>query len=292
VREAIFWLIGNRRDAPEAPLPRGPAWVVLLVSIVSILAIDAVDYLTHGEFHLDLFYVLPVGAIAWWHGRGAAMTVGVLTAIAWYLTDRVVGQQHGHALVPVFNALIRVAFFAWVAHALDRMHCALERERWLASRDALTEVLNGRAFYAALDQEIQRSRRYGSVFSIAYLDVDHFKEINDRLGHQAGDDVLREIAATLLRHTRTSDTVARVGGDEFAILLPESDAASAYAVVEKLRSALRDAGAGRATVSMGVATFERPPRDLNEALKRADAMMYESKRGGRDMVRLEVASVR
>lgn len=263
------------------------------MSVVAILAIDSVGYLTHGEFHLELFYVFPVGAIAWWHGRSAAMTVGVLTAISWYLTDGIVGQQHGHALVPVFNALIRVAFFAWVAYALDRLHRALERERWLASRDGLTEVLNDRAFYAALDHEIHRSRRYGSVFSIAYLDVDHFKDINDRLGHQAGDDVLREIAATLQTNTRATDTVARVGGDEFALLLPETDADSALAVVENLRSALRDArGAGTATVSMGVATFERPPRDLNEALERADAMMYESKRGGRDMVRLEVASVR
>ncbi len=113
------------------------------------------------------------------------------------------------------------------------------------------------------------------------------------MGHQAGDDVLREIAGTLGRNSRATDVVARVGGDEFALLLPETEADSARAVVEKLRRALREAtGAGGATVSMGVATFEEPPRDVNEVLQRADAMMYASKRGGRDTVRLEVVRVK
>jgi diguanylate cyclase (GGDEF)-like protein len=158
--------------------------------------------------------------------------------------------------------------------------------------DRLTSLLNRAAFEDRLREEASRALRFGRTFAVAILDIDHFKRINDTHGHAAGDAVLQQVAAALRRGNRTSDIVARWGGEEFAFLLPETRAEGAVLHMERVRAAvaMEDLVAGsarqavRLTVSVGVATFPEDRQDPGEALALADARLYEAKRLGRNRV--------
>jgi diguanylate cyclase (GGDEF)-like protein len=124
----------------------------------------------------------------------------------------------------------------------------------------------------------------------AYLDLDNFKEVNDRLGHAAGDALLHDVAATLHTHTRATDLVARLGGDEFALLFPDTEAAGAATLLGRLHATLLQEMAGKGwptTCSMGAATFFQAPRDVDVMLRRVDALMYSAKRGGKGRIQHE-----
>jgi diguanylate cyclase (GGDEF)-like protein len=165
------------------------------------------------------------------------------------------------------------------------------------SRDALTDALTGapnrRHFETAAASELARARRYGWPVTLVLLDVDHFKQLNDRFGHQAGDVVLRELVQRCTRELRGHDLLARWGGEEFAVLLPQCDLDSASVVVGRLLAAVRDepivgVPSARVTVSAGLARLDPHDGGLSRALERADHALYESKSAGRN--RLSLAS--
>lgn len=163
----------------------------------------------------------------------------------------------------------------------------------LANTDALTGVLNRRAFFSHAHAEWTRAVRHGHVFSLLLLDIDHFKDINDVHGHQAGDRVLAEIVATCTMGLRDADVFGRIGGEEFALILPETGRTGAQRVAEKLRGraeaarTLHEGTVLRCTISLGCVTV-CPGGDVSAgieaALRRADAALYEAKRTGRNRV--------
>jgi diguanylate cyclase (GGDEF)-like protein len=166
---------------------------------------------------------------------------------------------------------------------------ALQRR---ATTDALTGLANRRQVMAAIDTEVRRARRTGRALSLAILDIDHFKRINDAHGHPGGDAVLREVAAVLRETTRAGDLLGRIGGEEFAMLMPETDTAQAERACERLRAGIAartialDGGvAAQVTVSTGIALLSAgEPGD--QLVSRADKALYEAKAGGRNQVRL------
>ncbi|MGH7549101.1 MAG: GGDEF domain-containing protein [Gemmatimonadales bacterium] len=167
----------------------------------------------------------------------------------------------------------------------------LRRERGLARTDELTGIENRRAFYELTDREIRRAARYGKAFTVAYFDIDDFKLVNDRYGHDAGDAVLRVAADTARKTIRASDAVARLGGDEFAILLHETTAAASETVIRKLQRAIRDTVRvnGRAvTVSLGAVTCLEVPETVDALLRSADELLYAAKRAGKNRARHRV----
>ena len=168
-----------------------------------------------------------------------------------------------------------------------------ERMRELSTRDELTGLANRRLFRTLLDSEIDRARRFQLAFSLLVVDIDHFKYLNDRHGHPAGDSALREVAKLLMSHVRKVDSVARVGGEEFMVLLPRADADDANLVAEKLRIALmehkfpggEDQPGGCLTVSIGVAELSSTDDEHGEAIvARADQALYAAKHAGRNRV--------
>jgi diguanylate cyclase (GGDEF)-like protein len=156
-----------------------------------------------------------------------------------------------------------------------------------ASTDALTGVANHRTFHERLSADLARACRYGTVVSVAIIDVDHFKLVNDVGGHEAGDEMLIRVARCLSDATRAEDTLARVGGDEFAWILPETDADEARTAVERARSAIvaADGQLPRVTVSAGICDSQWTS-EPNELVRLADRALYSSKDHGRDQVRL------
>ena len=152
----------------------------------------------------------------------------------------------------------------------------------VATHDGLTGCLNGATFHARLLEESSRADRSGRPYSIIAVDADKFKHINDTFGHLAGDEVLARIGATLIDTMRVSDAVARTGGDEFVVLLPDTDSVQAAAMGRRLLAEVRDARGGVAfTVSVGIATWQGDADPL-AVMRRADIAMYEAKRAGGD----------
>jgi diguanylate cyclase (GGDEF)-like protein len=195
----------------------------------------------------------------------------------------------------LLTALVLTGVIWRLVSALRRRIAAAEaRIREMAITDDLTGLRNRRFVLLRLGEEVSRAYRHGHALSCVLFDVDRFKEVNDLHGHAAGDAALRAIAAEALRGCRASDLLARYGGEEFLLLLPETDAAGAFAIAERLRRSLeglRVEHAGRtlqATASFGVATlspFDAGPPSGPEALvRRADEALLRAKAAGRNRV--------
>jgi diguanylate cyclase (GGDEF)-like protein len=160
----------------------------------------------------------------------------------------------------------------------------------LATTDSLTGIANRRQFSTILASEIDRAKRYGTPMSLAMCDIDYFKRVNDTFGHDVGDHVLQTLTSLVKENIRANDVVARWGGEEFMVLMPQSDVEAASNVSEKLRLAIAGHhfdNLDKLTVSLGVTAFE-PQDDLNSLLKRVDEALYEAKKKGRN--RVEVLS--
>jgi diguanylate cyclase (GGDEF)-like protein len=170
-----------------------------------------------------------------------------------------------------------------------------EETRQLAITDPLTGLANHRQFYTQLAREMRRAQRYRRPLAVLMLDLDHFKAFNDRFGHLAGDQALREIADVLRQNARSVDILARYGGEEFAIILPETDLARAASQAERVRSAVAEhvfhssetGHEHRVTVSIGAAMLMSGTRKTEDLVGLADQALYRAKAGGRN--RLELA---
>ena len=178
---------------------------------------------------------------------------------------------------------------AAVAMANSMLYKKIEK---LAITDGLTKVYNHRYFYKRIEEEAERCKRYQSPFSLIMLDLDYFKKFNDKFGHRAGDLALSNVAGILKESTRTIDVVSRYGGEEFAVVLPETDTASAKMVAERICKAIHDSYFEVAcnqppvhvTVSIGVATSPYDATDTNELIELADKALYHSKETGKNKV--------
>lgn len=162
----------------------------------------------------------------------------------------------------------------------------------LACRDGLTGIFNHRYFQDSLEAELNRAGRHAGNFSLVFLDVDHFKQYNDKNGHQQGDKVLRKLAQILAKSIRKPDILARYGGEEFVIILPETPKASARIYGEKVRRGVEKypfpgketQPGGNLTISIGISTFPEDGRDRYSLIEYADQALYQAKKGGRNRV--------
>jgi diguanylate cyclase (GGDEF)-like protein len=194
-------------------------------------------------------------------------------------------EHQGHSLtarLPRRTVVMLTQFTAHAALSLRNARLLAQRERQ-AAIDGLTGLANRREFDQVLTREVHRSRRTKEPVSLVVFDVDHFKEINDSLGHLAGDEVLRVIGQVLAGAVRDMDLVARYGGEEFALVLPRCDQADAVLVVVRVTDAIRrHAALNGVTVSAGVATLPANASEGVTLIAAADEALYESKRAGRD----------
>lgn len=269
-----------------AALEERPA-AALVVCVAGVLAIAAVDYATGAELAFSIFYLAPVAAVAWAASPALAAIVSVAAGLAFPVSDALAGRQPETSWVPVWNFAVRSGTYLVVAGLTRALKRALEHERELARIDPLTGSLNTRSFCELAEVEVARSRRSGEPLTIAYLDLDGFKSVNDTFGHSAGDDILRDVAVALSRGTRPTDAVGRVGGDEFVLLLPATDAAEATNPLNRVRAAVRSVAERTGfpiAVSTGAVTFVRPPEDVNALLRAADELMYRAKNEGKDRI--------
>jgi len=243
--------------------------------------VAALDFATGIEISVSAFYPIPAVLMAWVAGRRAAVSLAAMAALT-QLAIRIAGEP-ALSIRPVFfwNALMELGVYAGLALALGALRDAHARESLLARRDPLTGAANRRAFFERAELEFQRVRRLGGAsLSLAYLDLDEFKAVNDRFGHEAGDAVLRLVASTIQERIRNTDLLARLGGDEFAVLLVGADEAQTQVVLDDLRQQLSERlnrARGNVTVSVGAVSLRGEFSSLDEVMAEVDRLMYSAK---------------
>jgi diguanylate cyclase (GGDEF)-like protein len=260
----------------------GPA-----VAIALCVLLAKVQPRMYPELPIAVLYLLPVVIIVWTTGRRAGLAAAAVAAVLRAFVDLLHPHALSHWSVPYWNFVISLPLYLLVAYMMQRLRVLVEREREMAMTDQLTRLGNRRFFLDIARVELNRTRRYSRPLGLAYLDVDHFKEVNDRMGHAAGDDLLRLIATELIVVLRTSDVVARIGGDEFAVLLPETPPEGAEIALRKMSEHLTAAVKAAnypVTFSVGGVTYEYGPAILEDLLEEADRMMYTVKHGTKNAV--------
>lgn len=270
---------------------RLPKWSVFVLSALLVLVLGLLDYLTGEEISFSIFYLLPVSLTAWYVDTNAGVLLGIASAAAWFIADMTTAQTYSNIAIPIWNAVVRLGFFLIVVFAIAVIKGAYTKEQDLARMDSLTGVVNTRYFYELAERELERAKRYGRPFSVAYMDLDNFKEVNDVYGHGTGDELLCFIAGTISDNVRRTDIVARLGGDEFILLLPESKDGDAGRVVEKLRALILEGMPQYGfpvTLSVGLLTYLAPPQSVEDMVREADTLMYSVKNTTKDAIRQEI----
>jgi diguanylate cyclase (GGDEF)-like protein len=265
--------------------------VVMIICIAMILALGYADYSSGFEFAFSLFYLFPVCMIAWFVNRQSGLLLSAFSAIIWFISNKLAGESYSQPIIGFWNAGVRFGFFAITTFLLTSLRESLHHERELSRTDHVTGLTNSRAFYQQATTEILRAGRYDHPFTVVYFDLDNFKQINDQMGHHAGDEVLRVIAGTLKSNLRQTDIAARLGGDEFVILFPELNDASARAAIKKLKTSLQAAMELRhweITFSIGVITFTNFSFSIDQVIQKVDEIMYTVKANGKDNIQFAI----
>jgi len=226
------------------------------------------------HYKTDSFVSVPL--------KFASETVGVIN-----ISDKITGDEFTEQDLNLLNY-----FASYASIALNVSYCYIlaEQMKELSITDHLTGLFNRRYLQERFTEELHRSERYNFAFSLAMFDIDNFKILNDTEGHLAGDSVLKEISSIAREHLRINDVLCRYGGEEFAILMPQTNKEEAFMVAERIRNNIRGALAHRykkfphpyITVSMGIASFPDDGKGINELIKYADAALYKAKSMGKD----------
>jgi diguanylate cyclase (GGDEF)-like protein len=261
--------------------------LLIIVGLALLCGVGFLDYWTGYEISFSLFYLIPIALITWFtDGR-----LGVVTALASagvsLLVEFLAGSTYSRPFIYLWNTFIRLGFFLLTVFFL-RLGKVLEHEKALAHTDYVTGAVNARFFHALAEREIDRSVRCGCPFTVAYIDIDNFKVVNDMFGHMIGNKVLETVANSMKQHLRRTDIVARIGGDEFVVLFPEVEAKGAQTVVSNMQRRLSEAmnaNGWPVTLSIGVVTFTAASRSVDEVLSIVDSMMYAVKSNGKNDIR-------
>ena len=280
--------LGMRHDFISF-LANQPKWVLLGIGSVALILIGVGDYFASNRMlEFSVFFVLPVSFLTWFVDQraglaGSACSAGILLISALNSPRQMLGHQ-----VAYWNSLIWLAFFLLITFLVAHLKVLHVRERELARVDDLTKVATRLALYEFAEFELNRARRFQLPMTLAYIDLDSFKEVNDRSGHAAGDRVLITVARHMRRSIRQTDLVARMGGDEFALILPNTGTDPALAVLDKVLTTLsRSMRLNRwpVTFSVGVVTFLSAPESVDQMVQRADEIMYSVKQAGKNHLR-------
>lgn len=270
-----------------------PKSLVALAGFLAVGFLGVMDYFTSGRFAVSTVCLFPVMVVAFHAGKGAGVLVSAGGTGALLLADLLADQPNNLGVAPYGNALVRFICYLAITAMMVTLHGLLRTVRDLARTDSLTGVLNSREFCRLAEIEIKRAGRYGRVMTLAYIDLDNFKAVNDAFGHSTGNRVLQQVAETLRSNLRATDLVGRLGGDEFAVLLPETGFEAGGSYLGKARQRLLRAMSDHhwsVTFSIGAVTFTTPPGSVDKMIEMVDALMYSVKRCGKDTIRHEMGS--
>lgn len=258
---------------------------VVFIGLVLLVSVAVMDHVTGFELSFSIFYLLPIVLVVWRTKSWIGFVFCILSASVWLLVDFLSLHIYSNAVIPIWNTTVRLSFFLITASLLVELKKRLLKEKKMASTDGLTGLLNARAFKELSSEFLDLAKRHHHTVALGYIDIDNFKDVNDRLGHTEGDRILKDVAETLSRSSRSTDIVGRLGGDEFAVFLPETELGGAQVLFCKIHEELtRVAAKGNWPIgfSIGVAVFSVIPGCIDNALKMADDLMYRVKKSGKN----------
>ncbi len=241
------------------------------------------------DLFLEVFYIFPITIASWYGSSKAGVALALFSTLILLLIYAY--QERIDAIALFYYGLSCAVSFSILAILITNFRNVHRVESIAADTDSLTNVYNSRGFYIELANELVRSSRYEHIFSLAYIDIDDFKAINDSHGHPVGDQLLIEVAACLKDSLRATDTIARLGGDEFACLLPETGQEEAKAAFKKASQQLEKRMTyckWPVTFSVGLVTFEVMPDDIKEVIKIADDLMYSVKNSDKNNISYKI----
>ncbi len=257
------------------------------LALLLFVIIGTIDVAINANISLSFFYLIPIAFATWFVGRHCGIVIAILSAFT--RIEEQIGSAflRDHHDIIGWNIFLHLSFmlrFVWL-FSLLRAH--LKTEQALSRTDEVTGIPNRRAFMEKLRYVLDLETRSEHPVTLAYIDLDNFKQINDSRGHDEGDRVLQLVAVILMQSIRRSDIAARLGGDEFALLIPGANRVKAEFLIAKLRASLTDrlvTHQPRITCSIGCVTFISPPSDPDDAIRAADFLMYQIKRRGKNEV--------
>lgn len=261
------------------------------VALLGVAVVGIPDYLIGFEISLSVFYLCPVSVATWYAGRKTGALIALISTFSALAADLNAGHFFSRPWILTWNGFLHLGFMLVVAYLLDSLRAHVEIEQELARSDPLTGIFNRRAFLEHLQHRLDLAAREGKPITLAYIDLDDFKRINDRSGHEEGDRVLRLVASTLTQSIRRTDVVARLGGDEFALVIAGADRSGAESIIAKTRHSLLralDFEQSMLTCSIGCVTFQAPLPSADTAIRAADTLMYKVKNQGKNAVAFEV----
>lgn len=264
-------------------LALGKRGVFIFASLL-LLGLGWGDYVTGFEVTFSFFYLIPISIVTWYVGIRSGYFMTISGVLMWLSTNLMAGETFTSEWIRFFNTAVRLVVFMLIASLIHELKTALQTERKIAHTDHLTGVFNSLEFHEQLAFEIQRASRLHYPISLAYIDLDNFKHVNDAHGHSAGDLHLKRVAQVISATIRKTDIFARLGGDEFALLLPNLDGEHARLVFQKVERAVQLGLAelqSPITLSAGVVTFMSAPENVDDMLRQADVLMYEAKNSGK-----------
>jgi diguanylate cyclase (GGDEF)-like protein len=273
-------LMKPHRKNPLSNLEKRSPLFWLIAGLLFVAGVGLADFWTGSELAFSLFYLFPIVLVTWFAGKKPGIFISAISAVSWYVADELGGQIYSQPLIRYWNTVVRLAIFILVTQLLPALK-ELEREKELARVDYLTGAANRRYFFEVAQRELDRFERYQRPFSIAYIDLDDFKGVNDQWGHKIGDKCLRMVADQLAKFIRNTDTLARLGGDEFVLLLPEADQAAAQLIISRIRDSLLDEmqrNNWMVTFSIGILTCHQVKMTADELVRKADELMYTVKK--------------
>lgn len=266
------------------------ARIAQITSIVLLaLGVAAVDYSTGSEVRVHPFYFLPIALAASVIGRRGAYLTTLLCTILWFVSNALGGMHYSSQWIWLWNSMVEGSAYMVVATLVSQLQETLQRERDSARTDALTGVLNIRAFHERAPALIGLCHRESSPVVMAYIDLDNFKKVNDVQGHQRGDEVLRIAAQIIKSSLRATDLLARFGGDEFVVLLPNASTEAAAETLERLRESIESSMRAErcdVTASIGAVAYQHAPISLEGVIRAADSAMYAVKHSGKNRVQV------
>ena len=268
---------------------------VFTVALLSTILVGILDYRTGAQVSMMLFYSLPILVAARYCGKAEGITVAVTAASCWLLSNLLARLSVSSELILSWNALTRLGVFILLAYAVSlqsSLKRALEREKQRASTDRLTGLLNKTAFREHVEEEMARAQRYNHPLSLAFIDLDNFKEVNDTRGHATGDRLLQQVSETIVNSIRKTDIAGRIGGDEFTICFPETGDTQVRITIQKLVKELdvmTSQYGWQVTASIGVITCNKICDTYDVILGKADKLMYVAKGKGKNAAEFNTA---
>jgi len=259
-----------------------PVAMRVLLSVTLLACVAVLDIVTGSELGFSIFYLVPVSFAGALLSRKVGVVLAILSAATWGYLEFKTGRTFSAAWIPYWNSAVRLGFFLIVNEFIARLRQAYAKQRTLVREDPLTGIANVHVFEEHLHQTIALSGRSGRPFTVAYVDLDRFKHVNDEFGHSEGDRLLRAVALLLRDGVRRTDVVARLGGDKFGILMPDTELEQAQATFKRVAVAIAGWGGRPWAVgaTIGAVTFTEPPGDVDCALREADALMDKGKAAG------------